>query len=188
MVYKYYAKISQSIILFLTSLLLSAICAILLLMVISGDGEDISIMVTFAAGIGVIFFGFGVIVMGKRIIDRILRKPILILDQNGITDRTSAIVSSEPISWDKLSGFSYYEMNQGAGKQSFVGLLFKDPKEIERILSPTKLSLNRQSQQMFGGGDYMFVSISQIKAKPGHILQAIHDASGGTVKPLNVDL
>lgn len=91
---------------------------------------------------GILFFGFGFILLMGKMFDR---RPGLIIDQNGITDHTQ-YTSVGLIEWKDIVGFDTYQVQS----TKMIIVYIENPKKYIKRAKKTLAKAMRMSQSMTG--------------------------------------
>ena len=135
------------------------------------------------------FFGMGMILFAKRLLDAILRKPVLIMSQQGIVDRTSMFSQGRLMAWDEFEDVRSTDIHTQTGrsttKTKLVSLKVKDPDAFALHLRPLNQSMMKLNRKVFNG-DYFAIAVEFVNASPQEVVQTIVDYSQGKVSEASV--
>ena len=112
----------------------------------------------------VLFFGVGVGVAAKQLLDR---RPRLVLDAHGVTDRTLGVGR---IAWSDVRAAHLVRI----GRNPFIALTLRDPEVYLARLTAMKQRLARANATV--GMPPLSLNLMSVAARPEDVLALVHQA------------
>lgn len=167
--------------------LCGALSAIPIAVLLVQDGEMtmvLKLMMVFC----LIFSGGGGLLLLWMFIRFILRKPTLVLSQDGIINATSMVSYKGLIPWSELVQIKEFNMEiksrsrygRTTTRENLLSIGIKDPVQFAQRLTPLQRYFFEQNRRL-SGGNYIHLGLRFIHADPQDVIDAVVAYSKGAV-------